>query len=246
MRLLTIDIETRPINADLWSLWNQNISLAQIHDPGDLLCFAAKFHNEKKIHFFSEWADGQAVMAKAAYRLFDEADAVVGWNSDKFDIRWLLGKMMQRGMSKPSPFRKVDLLKSVKRQAYLPSYKLDYVAQWLGVGRKVPTGGFELWRGVGRGEDLARAKMRRYNIGDTKLTEAVYDRLASKGWVQGLPNLSVKYADKCCPNCGGKHLQSRGEYQTNSVLYPQVQCRSCFSWLYLVEGKLQTKVKVCA
>lgn len=229
MRLLTIDIETRPIEARAWGLWGQNIGINQITNPGGLLCFAAKFHGERKVHFYSEWDDGEKCMARALYALLDEADAVAGWNSDKFDLRWINAQFLKQGMSKPSPYARIDLLRSVKRQVYLPSYKLDFVAQWLGIGKKIKTGGFDLWADVLAGCDTARRKMRRYNIGDTKLTEAVYDRLHAKGWVLGLPN-AAQDGGHCCTNCGSEKLQARGEQRTKTRRYKRWQCKDCGTW----------------
>lgn len=231
MRLLTVDIETRPIEAWAWGIWQQNIGIAQIKDPGALLCFAAKWHGSSKIQFFSEWEHGRKRMARELYRLFDEADAVTGWNSDRFDIRWINAQFLEFGLSKPSPYAKVDLMRSVKRQVQLPSFKLDYVAQWLGLGRKVQTGGFDLWRDVMNGCDKARAKMRRYNIHDVRLTEQVFDRLNSKGWVLGLPNACVS-GGACCSNpiCGSERLQARGFQITKTRRYQRFQCMDCGGW----------------
>ena len=238
MRLLTVDIETRPIEARTWGLWGQNIGINQITDSGGLLCFAAKFHGERKIHFHSAWEDGEKGMARALHKLFDEADAIAGWNSDKFDIRWIQAQFLKHGVGKPSSFVKVDLMKSVKRQVYLPSYKLDFVAQWLGVGSKVRTGGFDLWSDVLAGCDKARAKMRRYNIGDTTLTEKVFDRLNERGWVLGLPNAAIE-GGLCCSNpmCQSERLIRRGYAITKTRRYARFQCRDCGTWMQSVHSE---------
>ncbi len=232
MRLLTVDIETRPTEAYVWGLWNQNIGINQIKKSGTMLCFAAKFHGERKTHFYSEWEHGRDAMAKALHRLFDEADAVTGWNSDKFDVRWIQTQFLEFGLSKPSPFAKVDLMRSVKKQVYLPSYKLDYVAQWLGIGEKVQTGGFDLWRDVMAGCPKARGLMKRYNIGDVKLTEQVFDRLNGKGWVLGLPNAAIG-GGMCCSNpmCQSEKLQARGWQITKTRRYQRYQCQECGTWM---------------
>jgi len=240
MRLLTVDIETRPIEAFAWGLWNQNIGINQIRDPGALLCFAAKWHGKKNVLFFSEWEHGREQMARELHRLLDEADAVIGWNSDKFDLRWVAAQFLEFGLAKPSPLAKIDLMKSVKRQCYLPSYKLDYVSQWLGIGRKVQTGGFELWRDVLDGCGKARAKMRRYNIHDVRLTEQVFDRLNARGWVLGLPNASIG-GGACCsnPTCGSERLQARGFQVTKTRRYQRFQCLDCGTWSQSVRSEVR-------
>jgi len=235
LRILTIDIETRPNEVYTWGLWNQNIGTNQVKHPGALLCFAAKFNDERKVHFHSEWEDGEKGMARKLHSLFNEADAVCGWNSDKFDIRWINAQFLKNGMGKPSPYAKVDLLRSVKRQVALPSYKLDFVARWLGVGCKVDTGGFGLWLDVMCGDPKAQALMRRYNINDTKLTEAVFDRLHERGWVLGLPNHSITDGD-VCPNCGSENLRCEGTRESKTRTYQRYQCRDCLTWIKSVNS----------
>jgi DNA polymerase elongation subunit (family B)/predicted RNA-binding Zn-ribbon protein involved in translation (DUF1610 family) len=225
-RLLTIDIETRPNEVYTWGLHKQFVAINQIRRPGGLLCFAAKFQDSREIVFRSLWEHGEKGMARELLRLLNEADGVIGWNSDKFDIRWIQAQFLKCGMSKSSPFARIDLMKSVRRQVALPSYKLDYVAQWLGVGRKVDTGGFELWTGVLGGDPKAQALMRKYNIGDVKITEAVFNKLAAKGWVLGLPNASIEDGE-CCPACGSEHLIRRGYSLKQTRKYVRYQCKEC-------------------
>ena len=229
MNLLTIDIETRPIVAYVWGIRDQNIGINQIVEPGGILSFAAKWHGKPGVEFYSAWEHGEARMLRAAHKLLDEADAVMGWNSDKFDVRWLYGQFVKHGMSRPSPFTKVDIMKSARHYLYLPSYKLDFVAQFLGVGKKVSTGGFELWTDVIAGCPKAQALMRRYNIADTKLTEAVFDKLSEKGWVKGLPNYAIE-GGHACPHCGSERLQSRGYSHSKTRRYQRFQCRDCHGW----------------
>jgi DNA polymerase elongation subunit (family B) len=235
MKILTVDIETRPNEVYTWGLWNQNVGLNQIKQPGSLLCFAAKFRGERQVHFHSQWEDGEKGMARKLLALFNEADAVCGWNSDKFDIRWIHAQFLKHGLGKPSPIAKVDLMKSVKRQVALPSYKLDFVAKWLGVGSKVDTGGFGLWLDVMAGDPKAQALMRKYNINDTKLTEAVFDRLHERGWVLGLPNHSITDGD-VCPNCGSDNLRCQGTRDTKTRSYQRYQCRECLTWVRSVNS----------
>jgi DNA polymerase elongation subunit (family B) len=238
LNILTIDIETRPIEARTWGLWGQNIGISQITNPGGLLCFAAKFHGERRVHFASLWDDGEKTMARELHRLFDRADVVMGWNSDKFDIPWIRAQFLKHGMSDASAFAKVDLMKSVKRQVKLPSYKLDFVAQWLGVGAKVRTGGFDLWNDVLDGCPKARVLMRRYNINDTKLTERVFDKLNEKGWVKGLPNASIE-GGMCCtnPTCQSENLIRRGYTQKQTRKYARYQCKDCGTYCQSVHSE---------
>ncbi len=228
-RLLVIDIETRPMESRHWGLWNQNIGISQIQKPDGLLCFAAQFVGERRIHFVSQWDDGERGLARAAHRLLDEADVVLGWNSQKFDVPWLQRVLVESRLSQPSPFKQLDLMRAVKKQVRLPSYKLDFVGQWLGVGRKIRTGGYDLWDDVLAGDTKARNKMRRYNIQDTRLTGDVYAELRKRGWVSSPVNASIDLGH-VCPHCESERLQARGYEYTATRRYKKWQCIDCKRW----------------
>lgn len=229
MRILTFDVETMPLEVRAFGIWQQNIGLSQIHQTDWMACFAATFHGERKVHFHSVWDDGARGMALALHRLMDEADVVMGWNSNKFDIPWANRIYQESGKSEPSPYAKVDLMREVKRKFRLPSYKLDFVARWLGLGGKLRTGGFDLWADVLAGDEKAMRKMRRYNIRDTQLTEQVFDTLHAKGWIKGLPNHAID-GGHVCPACGSDKLQARGWQHTKTRRYKRYQCKSCGGW----------------
>lgn len=229
MRLLVVDIETRPMESRHWGIWGQNISISQIQRPDGLLCFAGQFVGERKVHFASQWGDGERAMVRAAHRLFDEADVVMGWNSDKFDIPWFERCFIEQKLAQPSPFKRYDLMKVVKRHARLPSYKLDFVAKWLGVGQKLRTGGYDLWGDVLAGVEKAQDKMRRYNIQDTKLTGEVYAELNRRGWASPPVNASI-LGGHVCPHCESDRLQARGYELTATRRYRKWQCLDCRRW----------------
>jgi hypothetical protein len=240
MRLLTIDIETLPHEGWVWGLRDQNIALNQLKKPGVIASFAAKFHGERKV-YHADIHDGEKAMLRQAHELLGESDAVIGYNSQRFDVRWFKGQFIKHRMQPIKPIKHIDLLKTVRSEFYLPSYKLEYVAGFFGVGAKLPTGGFDLWKSFMENCPKARAKMKRYNIGDVRVTEAVYDVLIP--WIKNHPNIGVFEGRQCCPKCGGERVQSRGQYVTRDKAYPQFQCRACFTWLYQVAGKLQEGVQ---
>lgn len=226
-RLLVIDIETRPLTVYTWGLWQQNIGINQILDHGGIMCFAAKWHGEDETVFYSE-RQGREKMLRAAHRLLSEADAVVGWNSQRFDVRWLGAEFKREGLPRVAGIKHVDLMRSVKKYQYLPSYKLDYTARNLGVGGKVQTGGFQLWRDCMDGDKAAWALMEEYNRADTELTAEVLSDMMNGGWIHGLPNLSLDHGD-VCPDCGSDKLQADGYHDTKTRRYPRWKCGACGS-----------------
>lgn len=226
-RLLVLDIETAPNIVYTWGLFKQNIGINQVIESGRVICFAARWHGEATTMFYGE-RQGRERMIRAAHRLLCEADAVIGWNSQRFDCRWLNAEFKRLGLRRPAGYKHIDLMKSVKRHQYLPSYKLDYTARNLGVGGKVQTGGFDLWRDCLAGDRAAWKLMEEYNRADTDLTDAVFADMLDGGWIHGLPNLSIHGGD-VCPCCGSDRLQADGYYQTPTRRYQQWVCRDCGS-----------------
>ena len=87
MRILAIDIETSPNLAYVWGLWDQNVSLNQLVESGEILCWAAKWLGEDEVFFYSKQTTGRkSKMIRAAWALLDEADVVLHFNVKRFDI----------------------------------------------------------------------------------------------------------------------------------------------------------------
>jgi predicted RNA-binding Zn-ribbon protein involved in translation (DUF1610 family) len=231
MKVLTVDIETSPMVVMSFGLFDQNISIKQILQPTRMLCWAAKWHGEKKVEFRSEHHDGTDVMLERIHALLDEADAVVGYNSKSFDIKHIFREFLQAGMSEPSPFADIDLIKTARGRFRFNSNKLDWVSRELGIGSKVENAGIDLWRGVMIDNDPKRwGEMKRYCKHDVVLTEQLYDRL--RPWIKSHPHhgLYDDAARTTCPNCGGHDLQRRGHARTATARYQRFQCQGCGKW----------------
>lgn len=230
-RILLLDIETAPNRVYSWGLWNQNIAINQIEEPGYTLCFASKWLGEKDINFSSTFHDGKENMVEDAHRLIDEADAVIHYNGTKFDIPILNSEFVTMGLRPPSPVTQIDLLNTMRKRFRLSSNKLDYVARQFGLGGKVSHKGMELWRECMAGDKKSWKTMQEYNIQDVVLLEKLYYKL--RPWITNHPNLalfSVDNAGPVCPNCGGTHLQRRGTYYTATLTYQRYQCQDCGTW----------------
>lgn len=208
------------------------MSLTQLEQAGEVISFAAKWHGQKKVHFYSVFHDGKEAMVQAAHDLLSEADVVVGYNSKNFDMKHLHREFFLLGMSPPAPYKNVDLMHVVKANFRFTSNKLDHVVQELGIGAKVSHTGFQLWLDCMAGSEKAWALMRKYNIGDIKVTEALYDKLLP--WISTHPSHALydgRAEEDSCMNCGSTELQKRGYAYTNVSQFQQYQCKDCGKWV---------------
>lgn len=229
MKILFLDIETTPNLAYVWGLWNQNISIGQIVESTEMLCFGARWYGEKKVIFKSVHHDGKEEMLKEVHRLLDEADVLIGWNSASFDSKHLKRELIEAGMLPPSPYRDLDLMRVVKSQFKFPSNKLDYVAQTLGVGEKVKHSGFDLWLKCMAGDDKAWREMKKYQLQDVNLLVDLYEKL--KPWIKNHPSTAlVKSVETGCVVCGSTNLIQRGLSHTATSSYQRYVCKDCGKW----------------
>ena len=229
MRILTLDIETSPNVADVWSLWNVNVGLSQLRTPSRMMCWAAKWHGRPKVMFRSEFHDGREAMVAEAHALLEQADVLVTYNGKRFDTPNLHREFLLGELPPPAPFTEVDLYQVVKSRFRFPSNKLDHIAQALDIGKKASHEGHGLWTACIAGDEKAWGRMKRYNQQDVRLTEELYDRLLP--WVKGHPHHGL-YADKpdVCQRCGHGVLHRRGLAYTPLGVYQQFQCQGCKGW----------------
>jgi hypothetical protein len=227
-RVLLIDIETSPNLVWAWGLWNQNIGINQIEESGRMLCWSAKWLGEKETFFASEQT-GRAFMIDWVHELLDEADVVVHYYGSRFDVPWLNQTFaIEAGLTPPSPFKQVDLKFAVSRRFKLPSNKLQFVAEVLGLAGKEQTGGFELWKQCMAGDAKAWKRMETYNRRDVTLLEECYERLLP--WIPNPPHRHLYGGAGGCPTCGADELRSSGLYRTALSVFDRYTCGACGSW----------------
>lgn len=242
MKILFLDLETTPINAYTWGLWEQNVALSQIVESTEVICFGARWYGKKEVIFRSVHHDGKESMLKEVHRLMDEADVLIGWNSAAFDSKHLKRELLEAGILPPSPYKELDLMRVVKSQFKFPSNKLDYVAQTLGVGAKVKNSGFDLWLGCMAGNDKSWKEMKKYQIQDVNLLVSLYERL--KPWIPNHPSAPLHNgSEEGCVTCGSKNLQKRGYMHTASMTYQRYQCINCGKWMRGSERLLSAKMR---
>ncbi|MFJ3084398.1 ribonuclease H-like domain-containing protein [Streptomyces halstedii] len=229
MKLLTLDIETSPNLAHVWGLWQQNVGLPQLLESGEVISFAAKWRDWRETKFYSSFHHGKEAMIEAAHGLLDEADAVIHFNGARFDIPHLNREFIEAGLTPPSPYEQIDLLKVVKKNFRFPSNKLDYVTKALGLDHKISNSGHQLWVKCMAGDFQAWEEMKAYNMQDVVITEQLYDKLLP--WITGHPSVGLhdEIDEHSCPNCGSTELEKRGKAYTSVSVFQRYRC-VCGKW----------------
>jgi len=222
-----LDIETSPNTAHIWGLRDQYINPEHLLESSYVLCWAAKWHGQREVMFASVNNMKPENMLRKIHDLVSEADAVVHYNGSRFDMPILNKEFLLHHLAPPAPYKQIDLLKVVRKEFRFPSNKLDYIAQRLGLGKKTPHEGYQLWVKCMNKDPAAWKVMEKYNKQDVVLLEKVYDRLLP--WIKSHPNHNL-YGGDGCPNCGSHRLQKRGFSYTTTGTFQRFQCTNCGSW----------------
>lgn len=231
-KILYFDIEWKPATAYVWRMWDENVSPDQLIDAGGLLCFSAIWDGDPSPVFASEWEDGHAGMVQKLHDLFMEADVLITYNGDKYDIPKAMGEFLLLGLSPPPVPTSIDLLKAVKKMGFVMN-RLAFIGPFLKVGAKVKHEGFPLWTAVMSGDPKAQNRMKKYCIQDSRLLVRLYAKI--KPYIRNHPFLGERGV---CGACDGKILHSRGFRRTKMFKIQRLQCQTCGSWQ---DGK-RTKV----
>lgn len=231
MKILLLDIETSPNTAHCWGLFNQNIAITQVLESSYVLCWAAKWLGDEDIMWRRAYGPKgryRKDMLKTIHKLLDQADAVVHYNGQKFDIPTLNKEFLLYGLQRPSPAKQIDLLQVTRNQFKFTSNKLDYVVQALKLGEKVKHRGHDLWLGCMNNDLDCWKEMEVYNRHDVVILEQLYHRLLP--WIKTHASYSAHQGKPVCPNCGSGQTHRRGYAITVAGRYPRYQCQACGSW----------------
>jgi len=236
-KVLLFDIETIPNMAYIWGKFDQ--TAIAFEKEWELLCYAYKWYGQKKTYFHQKTGRDDGSLCKSLWKLLDKADLVIAHNAKKFDIKKTNARFIQHGLTPPSPYAIVDTLVEAKKYFKFTSNRLTDLGKNLGLGEKVETGGFQLWLDCMAGKQKAWNKMKKYNIQDINLLEAVYKVL--KPWIVNHPNMSLLRGKVNCPSCDSIYITKQGTKVTNKTVQQQYKCKDCLGWFSLPKRKTNAK-----
>jgi hypothetical protein len=237
-KILTLDIETAPLESYTWGIWEQNVGLDQIKTEWSILSYAAKWIDSKKVIYQDTGGRGAAKvrddkkLLDGVWTLLDEADIVVAQNGVRFDIKKLNARLIMNGFGPYSPIRVIDTLQAAKKHFGFTSNKLEWQSKYLtdspkSKHKKFP--GFELWAECLLDNPEAWAEMAKYNKQDIIATEKLYLKL--RPWIANHPNMGTYHDGKgTCPSCDSPNIQKAGIRVLQLGRYQRYHCRDCGAW----------------
>ena len=213
-----------------FSLYPDSIQHEDIIEDWYIVC-ASWAENSGKVHAVSVLDDKKRFkknprddyhVVKTLHDLMSKAESVVAHNGDKFDWKKFNARVIYHGLSPLPPITKIDTLKLARKHFNFTSNRLDYLGEFLGVGRKINTSK-GLWNKTRLGIESAVKEMVKYNKQDVLLLRDVYKKME--------PHVSLPLSSiDCCPKCKSKKIQKRGFTKTKLNRYQRYQCQDCGSW----------------
>lgn len=236
-KVLLFDIETAPIIAHVWSLWENNVSLNQIVADWHVLSWSAKWLGDapNKVMYSDQRnvknVEDDKKLLQGIWDLLNEADVVITQNGKSFDQKKLNARFILNGFQPPSSYKHIDTKVIASRHFKFTSNKLEYMTDKLNtVYKKLKHAkfpGHEMWTQCLKGNLDAWKEMEVYNKYDVLALEELYNKLIP--WDNSINfNLYHDEIDHVC-KCGSTTFIKNGFYYTSSGKFQKHKCRSCGS-----------------
>jgi DNA polymerase elongation subunit (family B) len=230
IKRLFFDIETSYAKGWFWRpQYNTNIDYSQIDEHAKIICISYKWQYEDKVHnlkWTKDCDDKQMLIDFTKIML--KADEIVGHNSDRFDEKWIRTRCIFHRIPALPKYKSLDTLKKAKSHFNFPSNRLDYIGDYLGVGRKLETEK-GLWQKVIKFNNReALQRMVDYCDQDVFLLESIYEVMMP--YIYGNTNFStLKGGEKFnCIECGSEHVVLvRTNTTPAGTLQRVMECQSC-------------------
>ena len=237
-KILLYDIENAPELGYYWPP-GYDTNIITIKEPWYMLSFAYTWYdpdglNPDDIKFERKAArrgDDKQLMKKLR-ALYDEADAVMAHNNDRFDEKKSWTRIIAHDLGPTSPYISLDTLKMVRQKFAFSSNKLDELAKFFDIGEKLPHSGMATWYGCMDNDPVQWDKMEQYNKHDVVLLDGLYRKIAP--YVRTRLNRQPWSGLHACTSCGSRNVQSRGQTARGGTdkTHQMWHCQDCRNWDY--------------
>ncbi len=229
-RRLFFDIETSPNIGLFWEAgYKKNIDVSNIVKERAIICICYKWEDEKTVYYLT-WDSKQCdkAMLTKFIEVANLASELVGHNGDKFDLAWIRTRCLFHKIEMFPKYTTIDTLKVARSKFKFNSNKLNYIAQYLGIGQKIKTE-YTLWKDILLKKDkVSMAKMVKYCQKDVVLLEKVFKLL--RGHMEHKFHYGVAFGQDrgSCPECGSDDIiRNCTRYTATGVKKIQYKCKTC-------------------
>ena len=230
IKRLFFDIETSPNVVYSWRIgYNLTLTPDNIIDERKIICISYKWEDSDKIYSL-KWDKNQCdkQMLIDFIEQANQADELIAHNGDRFDIKWIRTRCIFHRIPMFPQYKTLDTLKKAKNGFNFNSNKLDYIAQFLGVGAKVKHSGFDMWKKVMKNDPEAMDEMVNYCEGDIIVLEDVYFTMQNyikTNTHNGVINNNLKYS---CPSCGSEYSELiKNNVTALGTIKRLMECNDC-------------------
>ena len=226
--ILLFDLETSPMLSWHWRVWKENIRPHQIVQYSHVLCWAAKWLDQKTIMFDSMQKDKtDERICKTLWDLFDRADSVIAHNGKAFDTAMMNARWANYGMGEPSAYKTIDTLQIARKTFNIPHKSLEGILDYFDMGGKLSHEGFGLWLKCMDGNRKAWKHMEAYNVEDVFKLEEVYRLI--RPFAKRHPNVALWHNDTKlrCICCGHEINEAKHQIKSNDA-YTSLSCFDSF------------------
>ena len=229
-RRLFFDIETSPNIGLFWEAgFKKNITTDNIIKERAIICICYKWEGEKEVYSL-QWDSKQndKTMLTKFIEVANQSNEMVGHNGDKFDLAWIRTRCLFHKIDMFPTYVTIDTLKVARSKFRFQSNRLNYIAEFLGLGQKIKTE-YNLWKDILlKNDKVAMEKMIKYCKKDVTLLEQVFKAL--RGHMIPKTHYGVVFgADRgTCPECGSEDLIRNNKVITATGLTRiQYKCKTC-------------------
>jgi len=231
-RRLFFDIETSPNIGLFWEAgYKKNITTDNIIRERAIICICYKWEDEKEVYAL-QWDAKQndKRMLEQFIAVANTANELVGHNGDKFDLAWIRTRCLFHGIDMFPNYQTIDTLKVARSKFRFQSNRLNYIAEFLGLGGKIKTE-FNLWKDILLNKDkVAMEKMIKYCKKDVSLLEEVYKLLGNH--IAPKTHYGVVFGQDrgSCPECGAgseELIKNNSVVTATGLTRIQYKCKVC-------------------
>lgn len=245
-RVLVLDIETSPMRGYIYGLFDQNISHKHIDKDWFIMSWSAKFLDEDEIFYSDtrneENPENDKNICQELRDLIASADVILGHNSDAFDLKKINARLIKHEIKPIAEMQTIDTLKIARRFFKFSSNKLDYIANYLGVGGKLHSQkfhGLDLSIAILNKNPEAFIDLEIYNKQDVAITEAVFKKLVT---FDHRINLQIYTQSHVCI-CGSDEFTKDGLRYTISGAFQRYKCKACGKYFKSKENLIPSEVR---